>query len=292
MKKVGVAADSHSSISQELAKELDIWVLPMPFTIDGECYYESTTLTREQFFAKLKAGASISTSQPTPEAVMALWDEALAECEQLVYIPISSGLSGSCSTARALASEPPYAGRVFVVDNGRVSTPTHRSVLDALELAREGYPAPYIQAKLEEYRDKMSIYVAIDDLKYLKNGGRITPTAAAFGSVLNIKPILKMGMGVLDSYKKCRGFEKAKEAMIEALRHDLETVHKPWEDKGQVYLLVASSASPEETEKWLNQVQAAFPGREILCDDLSMGVSCHIGPGGLGIGCSCRPDRD
>ncbi len=291
MKKVGVITDSHSSISQQLAAELGIFVLPMPFSIDGVTYYEDVTLTREEFFKKLDSSANISTSQPSPTQVMELWDRTLSEYEQVLYIPISSGLSGSCSTAYSMASEEPYEGRVFVVDNGRVSTLMHRSVLDALELIEEGYSAGEIKALLEQSRSDMSIYVGVQTLEHLKKGGRISPAAAALASVLNIKPILKFDVGILEPFKKCRGFGKAKKAMLEALQHDLDTRFHEQALRGEIYLLAASSASREETDQWIEEIHQAFPGMDLLCDDLSLGVSCHIGEGGLGIGLSCRPVR-
>lgn len=291
MKSIGVVTDSHSSITQAEARRLGIYVLPMPFYIDGQVYYEDITLSREDFFEKLDSGADISTSQPSPSEVMQLWDKALEEFRQILYIPISSGLSGSCATAAALAQEEPYEGRVLVVDNGRVSTPLHRSVLDCLELIDEGFSAAEIKEILEQSKDQMSIYIGVDTLEHLKKGGRITPAAALLGSVLHIKPILKLNVGLLDSFKKCRGLAKAKKAMIEAITHDMETTFKAWKDRGELYLLAASSASEEDTAQWVGEIQKAFPGMEVICDRLSLGVSCHIGHGGLGIGCSCRPER-
>lgn len=291
MKKIGVVTDSHSSISQEMAKELGIYVLPMPFYFNEECFYENIDLSREEFFEKLKTNNKVSTSQPSPEEVMKIWDKALEECEQILYIPISSGLSGSCSTATGLARDEDYEGKVFVVDNGRVSTPMHRSILDALELIREGYEAPQIKKILEDARDKMVIYIAVETLEYLKKGGRVSATTAAIGSLLNIKPVLKFDVGILDTYKKCRGFKKAKQVMLEAMKNDLETKFAKEYQNNEVYLLAASSADEETTKEWVDEIKEAFPGMDVLCDDLSLGVSCHIGPGGLGIGCSCRPKR-
>lgn len=291
MKKIGVVTDSHSSISQEMAKELGIYVLPMPFYFDEECFYENIDLSREEFFKKLKTNNKVSTSQPSPEEVMKIWDKALEEYEQILYIPISSGLSGSCSTATGLARDEDYEGKVFVVDNGRVSTPMHRSILDALELIKEGYEAPQIKKILEDARDKMVIYIAVETLEYLKKGGRVSATTAAVGSLLNIKPVLKFDVGILDTYKKCRGFKKAKQVMLEAMKNDLETKFAKEYQNNEVYLLAASSADEETTKEWVDEIKEAFPGMDVLCDDLSLGVSCHIGPGGLGIGCSCRPKR-
>lgn len=291
MRPIGIITDSHSSITQAQAEELGILVLPMPFEIGDEQFFEDVTLTREQFFQKLDSGARISTSQPSLADVIAIWDKALERYEQALYIPISSGLSGSCATASAMAQEDPYAGRILVVDNGRVSTPLHRSILDALELIQEGYTAGQIKEILEEARDKMVIYVGVQTLEHLKNGGRITPATAALGTILNIKPVLKFDVGTLDTFKKCRGFTKAKKTMLEAIRHDLDTRFKAWYDRGEVYLLAASSSSKEDTDQWVREIREAFPDLDVMCDDLSLGVSCHIGYGGLGIGISCRPKR-
>lgn len=291
MKPIGVLTDSHSSITPKEAEKLGIRVLPMPFYIEEECFYEGISLSREELYDKLRSGANVTTSQPSPADVMRFWDEALTEWEKVLYLPISSGLSGSCVTAMALAQEEPYEGRVFVVDNGRVSTPLHRTVLDALEMIREGYSAADIKASLEEARAQMTIYIGVETLDNLKRGGRISPATASLGTLLNIKPVLKLDVGTLDIFKKCRGFAKARQAMIEAMRHDLETVFREEYERGEVYLLAASSADPETTAGWVEEIRAAFPGMDILCDSLSMGVSCHIGPGGLGIGCSCRPKR-
>lgn len=291
MKKIGIATDSHSGITPNEAQQLGIYVLPMPFYIGDECYYENKNLTRKVFFEKLDSGAKISTSQPSPASVTDLWDKALAEYEQILYIPISSGLSGSCETAFALSSNKPYQGRVFVVDNGRVSTPLYRSVLDALEMIAEGCSAEEIQKALYDARDRMVIYVGVQTLKHLKEGGRISSATAALGTILNIKPVLKFDVGTLDTFQKCHGFAKAKHTMIEAMRNDLKTKFREEYENGEVYLLTASSASPEETASWNAEVAAAFPDLKVMSSNLSLGVSCHIGAGGLGIGCSCRPKR-
>ncbi len=289
MEKTGIVTDSHSSITQKQAQELGITVLPMPFFIDGACYQEDVSLTREAFFRQLCAGAEITTSQPAPAQVMECWDRALAHYEQILYLPISSGLSGSCAAASALAQEPPYQGRVFVVDNGRVSALLHCSVLDALELIDRGYSAPQIKTILERCRDQMVIYIGVDTLEHLKKGGRITPAAAAIGTVLHIKPVLRFDVGILEPFKKCRGLGKAKKAMLEAMQHDLTTRFAPWYQKGALHLLAAASATKEAAQEWVAEIQDFFPGRKVLYDDLSLGVSSHIGFGGLGIGCSCRP---
>ena len=291
MKAIGIITDSHSGITQKEAKQRKIQVLPMPFYLGDECCYEGVSLTRQEFLEKLRLGTEVKTSQPSPAEVLRIWDQALQEYEKVLYIPISSGLSGSYATSLMLAQEEPYAGRVLVVDSGRVSALLHRMVLDAQELIEEGYSAEEIRKVLEDSRDKMVIYIGVQTLENLRRGGRITPAAAALGTILNIKPVLQFDVGTLDVFRKCRGFAKTKKTMLEAMRHDLETRFKEWYDRGEISLLAASSAPPEETEKWVGEIKAAFPELEVMCDDLSMGVSCHIGYGGLGIGCSCRPPR-
>lgn len=290
MRGIGVITDSHSSITQEEAKKLGIWVLPMPFYINGECYLEGVNLTREEFFEKLENGSAITTSQPSPADVCDVWDWALKEFEKVLYMPLSSGLSGSCETAMALARDEQYEGRVFVVDHGQIATPLHRLVLDTLDLIDKGYSAEQIKEILERGKHRMMIYIGVETLEYLKRGGRVTPAAAAIGSVLNIKPVLKLETGKLDSYKKCRGFGKVKKTMIEAMRQDIETRFADAMADGKLHLLAASSANAEETEAWVKEIEEAFPGMKVFCDPLSLGVSCHTGTGALGIGCAVVPD--
>ena len=289
MKKIGIVTDSHSSISPAEAAMLDIHVLPMPFEVDGQDYFEGVNITRQQFFGYQRAGAQIGTSQPAPADVMELWDDLLTKYESLLYMPISSGLSNSCQTATALAEEEPYAGRVFVVDNGRIATPLHRSVLDAIDLVEKGLSAAECKAALEAARNDLVIYIAVETLEYLKRGGRISSTAAAVGTLLNIKPILHLTTGKLGSYKKARGMNKACEVMLESIRSDLAIRFQEAHARGDVFLMAAGSADEATTAKWLKQIEAAFPGMPILYDDLSMGVSCHTGEGALGIGLSVRP---
>ena len=289
MHSIGIATDSHSSISPQAAAELGVRVLPMPFTIDGQCYDEGVTLTREEFFVHQRADAEIATSQPAPGNVTALWDEMLKTYDELLYIPISSGLSGSCDMAAALAHDAPYAGRVFVVDNGRVATPLHRSVMDAVDLVRAGHTAAEVKTLLEAAREDMVIYVALQTLKHLQKGGRVSPAAAVVGSLLNVKPILHVTTGILEPFCNCRGFAKARHTMIEAVRNDLATRFTGALEQGRLHLLAASSASPEETAAWIAEIEEAFPGMPVMCDNLSLAVSCHAGEGALGIGLSCSP---
>ena len=249
------------------------------------------SLSREEFFEKMNQGRNVSTSQPGPADVMKIWDKALLSFEQILYMPISSGLSGSYSAACVMAQEEPYQGRVLVVDHGRVSTPLHRYILDALELIEEGYSASEIKEILEKYRGNMVIYIGVETLEYLKKGGRITPATALLGTMLHIKPVLKLGVEALDTFQKCRGFAKARKAMLEAMQHDINTIFREPYERGELYLLAASSASEEVTAGWVAEIKEAFPDMDVLCDKLSLGVSCHVGYGGLGVGCSCKPPR-
>ena len=291
MKPIGVATDSHSGIVPKEAVNLGIKVLPMPFYVEDECFFEEVSITREEFFEYLNSGKKVTTSQPSPEAVMELWRECLKEYEKLIYMPMSSGLSGSCNTAMMLAQDEEFEGRVLVVDNGRVSTLLHRSILDALEMIEEGLSAERIKEALEESRSDMVIYLGVETLEFLKKGGRVTPATAAIGTLLNIKPVLKFDVGVLETYKKCRGMKKARRDMLEAMRHHIETNFGEEFAKGEVYMLAASSADEATTQSWIEEIQEFFPGMEVLSDNLSLGLSCHTGPGALGIGCSCRPKR-
>lgn len=291
MKPIGIATDSHSSITMEEAQKLGIMLLPMPFYVDGECFYEEVSLTREAFFEHLNAGRKVTTSQPSPQEVMDFWSEGLKKYEKIVYIPMSSGLSGSCNTAKMLAEEEEYEGKILVVDNGRISTPLHRSVLDALEMVEEGFTAEQIKGILEEAREEMTIYLGVETLEFLKKGGRVTPAAAALGTLLNIKPVLKLEMGVLEAHKKCRGMKKVKKELLEAMKHDLETRFKEQYERGEVYLLSATSADEEIEAAWVEEIKAYFPDMDVMNDKLSLGISCHTGEGALGIGCSCRPKR-
>lgn len=291
MKPIGVATDSHSGILPEMAANLGIMVLPMPFYFEEECYYEEVSITRAEFFERLSAGQKVSTSQPSPEAVMEFWREGLEQYEKLLYIPMSSGLSGSYHTAKMLSAEEEFEGKVFVVDSGRVATPLHRMVLDALELIEEGRSAEDILEILEASRGEMAIFIAVETLEYLKKGGRITPATAALGTLLNIKPVLKLDVGVLETFRKCRGMKKARREMLEAMENELRTTFADSYAKGEVYLLAASSADEDTTNEWVEEIKAYFPDMDVQCENLSLGISCHVGDGGLGIGCSCRPKR-
>ncbi len=291
MKKIVIITDNYGGISYEEAEKLGVKILSMPFFFGEECFYEGISITREDFFARLNSGERVSTSQPTPDSVMNIWREGLEEAETVLYMPLSSGLSGACNTAMMLAQEEEFEDKVFVVDIGRISTPMHRSILDAIELVEEGYSAKEIKEILEASKDKMSIYIAVETLEHLKNGGRITPATAAIGTILSIKPILSLNVGVLDTFRKCRGMKKAKKEMLEAMKRDFETVFRSYYEKGEIYLMAATSADEETTKAWVEEIKEYFPGMEVLCDPLSLGIACHTGEGALGIGCSCKPRR-
>ena len=289
MKKTGIMTDSHSGILNEEAERLGIKVLPMPFYIEEKVYREGVDLSREEFYDMLRKGTDVSTSQPSLVDVAEMWKEMLKEYEEIVYIPLSSALSGSCMAAMAMANEDEFAGKVFVVDNGRVATPMHRSVLDAVEMTEKGYSAAEIKKILEETREKMTIYIGLSTLEYLKKGGRVSSVTALAADVLNIKPVMHFSTGTLDTYQKCRGMKKARKVMIDAMKHELETNFREEYEAGNVYLMAASSSTDEVTAEWMAQIKESFPGMDVMCDKLSFGLSCHIGPDGLGIGCTCKP---
>ena len=281
MSKIAIVTDSNSGITQERGKELGIFVLPMPFYIDGELYFEDISLTQEDFYKKLQDDADISTSQPSPGDLMDFWDKILKEYDEIVHIPMSSGLSGSCQTAMTLAED--YDGKVHVVDNQRISVTQEQSVYDAMALVKAGKSAEEIKQILEEEKLEASIYIMVDTLKYLKKGGRITPAAAALGSMLNLKPVLQLQGEKLDSFAKVRGVKAAKRTMLKAIKNDLET---RFAGKKMTLGIAYTSRDEEEVQKWKEEVQEAFPGYEIVMNPLSLSVSCHIGPGSLAVTCT------
>ena len=286
---IGIVADSHSSLTPKEAERLGVYLLNTPFCIDGKDYFENVDITREAFFEMLSLGVPLSTSQPSPDMTMEMWDRALEKHDQILYMPISSGLSSTCQNAAALAEDEKYQGRVYVVDNGRVSTPMHCTILDALKMIEMGWDAPKIKEKLEKYRNLEVIYLAVDTLEYLKRGGRISSFAAAAGSILQIKPILKLDTGLLVPHRNAHGMQKARQMMIDTIKEDLRTRFADYYERGAYHLMTATSADPEGNENWIRQVKEAFPGVPVLSDYLSLGVCCHSGPGALGIGVSCKP---
>ena len=285
MGNVAIVTDSNSGISQAEGKELGIYVIPMPFLVDGKLYFEDVDMNKEQFYHFLENDADLSTSQQSPGDVMDLWDKLLKEYDEIVHIPMSSGLSASCSTAMGLARD--YDGKVQVVDNQRISVTMQQSVMDAKHLAAAGKSAAQIKEILEKEALESSIYLMVDTLKYLKKGGRITPAAALLGSALNLKPILQIQGDKLDVYKKVRGVKAAKKNMLEAMKKDVEGRFSDYVTKGQLKLHVAYTTDEETAKQWKEEVQNMFPDIAITrMDPLSFSVTCHTGPGVLAIAAS------
>ncbi len=284
MGKIAVVTDSNSGITQEKGKELGVHVIPMPFYIDGELFLEDITLTQEAFYEKLASDCEISTSQPAPGEVMEFWDKLLKEYDEIVHIPMSSGLSSTCETAIMLSKD--YDGKVEVVDNQRISVTQKTSVMDAVRLAKAGKSALEIKEILEAEKLESSIYITVDTLKYLKKGGRITPAAAAIGMVLNLKPVLQIQGEKLDAFAKVRGWKQAKKTMLDAMEKDL--LHRFGSKK--MSLLAAYTCSAEEARSWKEELEERFPNYTIDMDPLSLSVACHIGSGALAVACAKEVD--
>lgn len=282
--KVAIMTDSNSGITQSEAKELGIFVLPMPFTIDGQEYKEDINLTQDEFYDKLMNGAEVFTSQPATGEVTAFFDCILKDYDQIVHIPMSSGLSGSCQTAMMLADDEAYKGKIFVVDSQRISVTQKWDVFDAMTLAKQGKSAQEIYDILMENKLNASIYITVNTLEYLKKGGRITPAAATLGGLLKIKPILTIQGEKLDSFQKTRTMQKAAKIMIEALRHDIqERIDPTHEDMSDARIMIAYTYDRDQALEFKKEVEEAFPNHDIICDPLSLSVACHIGPHSLAI---------
>ncbi len=285
MPKVAVITDSNSGITQSQAREMGIIVLPMPFFINEESYFEDINLTQEQFYEKLQDGADIHTSQPAPDSVMRLWDDVLKEYDEIVHIPMSSGLSSSCESAIMLAQD--YDGKVQVVNNQRISVTQRQSALDAKLLAAKGMNAAEIKEFLEKDKFNSSIYIMLDTLYYLKKGGRITPAAAALGTLLKLKPVLQIQGEKLDAFAKARTINQGKSIMINAIKKDIETRFGGMTEDKHIWLQIAHTANAEAAELYKKEILEQFPGYDIHIDPLSLSVACHIGPGALAFAC-CR----
>lgn len=284
MGKIAIVTDSNSGITQEQAKEMGVHVIPMPFYINETMYLEGVTLSQEEFYERLKNDEPISTSQPSPAEVCGLWDMLLKENDEIVHIPMSSGLSNSCETAMGLARD--YDGKVQVVDNQRISVTQYQSVVDALALRDAGKSAVEIKEVLEAEKLESSIYITLETLKYLKKGGRITPAAAAIGTVLNLKPVLQIQGEKLDAYAKVRGKKQAKRAMLKAAQEDMQERFAAYEEEGLMCIESAYTGNPEEAEEFKKEIEAAFPGHEVRMAPLALSIACHIGHGALAIGCT------
>ena len=289
--KIAVVTDSNSGITQAQAKEMGVAVLPMPFMIDGETYYEDITLTREQFYQRLKDNADIATSQPTPDSILKMWDKLLKEYDQIIHIPMSSGLSGSCSTAMMLAGEDEYEGKVFVVDNRRISVTQYQSVKDAQMLAAMGMDGTQIKKRLEETAADSVIFITVDTLKYLKKGGRITPAAAALGTLLKIKPVLIILGEKLDSFAKARTMKQAKTMMMNAIQKELDGRLHDSECRN-CHLAIAHTDNEEAALEFKKEVEERFPNADVYMAPLSLSIACHIGPGSLAVTATRKMDEE
>ncbi len=284
MAKIAVITDTNSGMSNEEAAKLGVTIVPMPFNISGTEYFEGISLTQSQFYEKLVGGDDISTSQPTPGSVMEIWDKTLEDYDEIVYIPMSSGLSSSCQTATMLAED--YDGKVQVVNNQRISVTQKSAVIDALYLAEKGYSAQQIKDKLTEEKFNSSIYITLDTLYYLKKGGRITPAAAALGTLLKIKPVLQIQGEKLDSFAKARTMKVARQTMIDAIKADIEgRISEGGKYKFNVN--VAHTNNYEAADQLIEDLKTEIPNAEAYyVDPLSLSIACHIGPGALAIAAS------
>lgn len=288
--KTAIITDSNSGITQAEAKKLGISVIPMPVLIDGEQFLEDLTLTQEQFYEKLKADANVSTSQPNPVDVGEIWAKTLKEYDAIIHIPMSSGLSETCHTLQHYAeTEAQFNGKVFVVDNQRISITQRQSVYDAINMADDGKTAQEIYDWLMSTKMTSSIYIMVDTLKYLKKGGRLTPAVAAIGTLLKIKPVLQIQGEKLDQFKKVRKLTDAKTIMLEAIKNDLEKRFAAEKKAGKMTLCVAHTENFAEAKKFEDEIKSLFPDVEFTFNDpLSLSVSCHIGPGALAVACAVK----
>lgn len=288
--KTAIVTDSNSGITQDEGKELGIFVVPMPVLIDGEIYFEDINLSQEEFYKKLKSNASVSTSQPNPIDVADLWDSILKTYDEIVFIPMSSSLSETCHTLQHFVkNEKRFDGKVFVVDNQRISITQRQSVYDAANMVKNGMHAKDIFDWLMATKFKSSIYIMVDTLEYLKKGGRLTPAAALLGKILKIKPVLQIQGAKLDKYAQVRKVVDAKSTMINAIKKDLDTRFKDLVDNDKITLSVAYTDNFEEAKKFKEEIESAFPDIQIaFVDPLSLSVSCHIGPGALAVACAVK----
>lgn len=292
MSKVAVVTDSNSGFTIEEAKEYGVYLMPMPFSVNGKDYHEGVDLNHEMFYKFLEADAQVFTSQPAVVDLMDFWDELLKDYDEIVHIPMSSGLSSAYQTARTFSQEEEYAGKVFVANNQRISVTQRYAAIEAVNMAEHGYSAEQIRDFLEETRFDSSIYITVDTLKYLKKGGRVTPAGAALATVLNIKPVLQIQGEKLDAFSKARGMKKARSIMISAIKDDIEKRFGGLANVAKnVEIEVAHTCDDETVKDWMAQVQEAFPDNEIVCSKLSLSVACHIGYGALAVAATVKHDK-
>lgn len=281
--KTAVMTDTNSGITKKEARELGLYLMPMPVIINGSVYYEDESIDEAGFYAAQSSGAEVSTSQPSPGEVLGMWDLALKDgWEEIVYIPMTSGLSKSCEMAIGLAAS--YRGKVQVADNHRISVPLRESVLRAVSLAKEGHSAAGIKEQLEREAYLASIYITVDTLEYLKKGGRISPAAAMLGTVMQIKPVLSIRGGVLEAFARSRGRKNSLELMVRALKKDAETRFSSLDPASMRVCAAGTALSREEIDIVKAALLEEFPGREVLYDPLPISVGCHTGPGAMGVG--------
>ncbi len=278
MSKIAVVTDTNSGMSPEDAEKNGIFLLPMPFVVDGKEYFEGVNCTYEHFFEMLGSGSDVSTSQPSPESITALWDTLLGTHDAVVHIPMSSALSGSCGTAKALAAD--YGGRVEVVDNKRISLSQRKSAIDAVTLARHGLDAAGIRERLEKNAYNASIYLAVNTLELLKKSGRVTKAGAAIASVLNLKPVLQIQGEKLDAFSKARGMANAEKIMLAAAEKDRT---ERFAGK-KIHIEAAYSGDLEPALEWQKTVQKNFKDYDVLLYKLPVSISCHVGAGVKALG--------
>lgn len=292
MKKVMIVTDSNSGILQNEGKDLGIFVIPMPFTIDGEEYLEEITISQERFFELLEKGADVKTSQPSQYYLEEVWTDLLKTNDEVLYIPMTSGLSGTCENAKKYAEK--FGGKVVVVDNLRISAPQKISVFEAVNMAKAGKSANEIKEYLENDKNRYSIYITLTELKYLRKGGRITPAAAALGDMFKLKPILSSRGQSFDKYAIALTMALAKKKMIQKIKNELETEFSEEYKKGEIALLVAYTKIKDEALKFKQEIEKEFSGMKVLyVDPLSLSIACHTGGGALGIGiCKCNYLKD
>ncbi len=283
MAKIAVVTDSNSGITQLQATELGVHVIPMPVIINEKEYFEDIDLTHEEFYKMLAEGADVSTSQPTPAAVMDKWEELLKDHDQIVYIPMSSGLSGSYQSARMLAED--FDGKVCVVNNQRISVTQRQATLDAVSLVQSGMNAEEIMNYLEDNKFNSSIYIMLDTLFYLKKGGRITPAAAAIGTMLKLKPVLQIQGEKLDAFAKARTTSQGKTIMINAIRNDIISRFGGLTEDKHIWLQIAHTNNEEAAISYRDEISELFPGYDIMIAPLPLSIACHIGPGSLAFAC-------
>lgn len=286
MSKVAIATDSNSGITKHIAKKLGVYVLPMTFFVNGRQYYEEVDLSQNDFYTLIaNSKAEVATSQPSPNELTDFWRGILKDYDELVYIPMSSGLSSSCTTASMMSRE--FGGRVHVVDNQRISVTQYQSVIDAVAMAKSGMSARRIKNHLEADKLESSIYIMVNNLSFLKRGGRITSAGALIANVMNLKPVLQIQGDKLDAYAKCRGIKAAKAKMLDAMHEDFDTRFKSYVEKGEMALMYSYSDMPEdEVERWKKEIEASFPRFKLRAEPLSLSIGCHIGPGSLAIACA------